>query len=196
MPRGRPKKVKEPEAPEVTKPSALESFRAALNEAITEDPEATKSALAAVLGVAQGTQRTVSDERPRKVPASVARELVAELPDPPLPPPEPGVTFMSGSKGAWQVVKPGQKKFYGDGNVEIIPPVVKQAENGVVRLTDPSEIEAMRAKIAKQRARGERPLFVEISAEVAKTLAKGRSVDSIKSNKVTVETPMADLVTA
>ena len=194
MPRGRPKKVQETEAPEAVKPSALEAFRAALNEAITEDPEGTKQALAAVLGVAQGTPRTVADERPRKVPASVAAELVAQPPEPP-PPPVPGVTFMSASKAAWQVILPGQKKFYGDGNVEIIPPIVKQAENGIVRLTDPREIEAMRGKIAKQKARGERPLFAEIHDDVAQEVAKGRSV-GVKSSKVTVDTPMADLVTA
>jgi hypothetical protein len=169
----------------------MAKFREALNEAISADPEATAKALAAVLGVAAGTMRTVGD-RPRKVEIPVPEAPKA----PPAPEaPKPGVVFASRHLGFRLVVRPGQKKFYGDGNVEFIAPKLLEFDNGKARVEDPDDIARVRKFIEKQRRIGVEPQIVELRDEIAEAAAAGRSIVPIASSKVTGDTPLSELVT-
>lgn len=205
MPRGRPRKnpvavSPEAEAPEPIKTQsdsdALADLKAALAKAIDADPEATQKAMADVLGVAQATPRKV-EERPRKIeiPKSALKIEAPEAPEDP----EPGVLFGSPHQGFRQVLKPSQKKYYGDGNVDIIPPVVAEFEQGQVRLTDQDLIDAMRAKIKKQKEKGGVVQVVEMDPELAEGVkaVTGRVLGAkapTVSQTTSIHDKLADLV--
>jgi hypothetical protein len=174
-----------------TKPDPAETFRAALNDLITADPEAANKILAAVLGVAEGKMRTVEPERRKKV------EIPREEPNiPPPPPPKPGVVFASKHLG-YRFGFGGGAKYDALGNKEIIPPtVVDFAPAGMARVTNLDTVARMRAYIDKMRANHREPEFVEIRDEIAQEAEAGRQVTAVASQRVTVATPLAELVTA
>lgn len=206
MPKGRPKKdaatqvaiaeavgkaveaVRQMEPPE----DPMADLRKSLNEAISKDPEAVQKALADILGVAAGTPRTV-EPRTRKIEIPKgAMEVVAPEPQEP----KPAVVFASPHQGFRQVIKPSQKKYYGDGNVDIVPALVVEFEHGMARLGDEEHVKLMRAKIAKQRARGGAPQVVELRDEIADSVAAGRVVGPLVNPdpSINVNTPMSDLI--
>jgi hypothetical protein len=194
---GRPRKnppVETPssaaEAVETKKPDPAETFRAALNDLITSDPEAANKILAAVLGVAEGKMRTVEPERPKKV------EIPREENIRPAPPPKPGVVFASKHLG-YRFGFGGGAKYDSLGNKEIIPPtIVDFAPAGMARVTNLDTIARMRAYIDKMRANHREPEFVEIRDEIAQEAEAGRQVTALASKRVTVATSLEELVTA
>lgn len=216
MPRGRPRKnpetvrVASEDAPAVLAavveeavtavremapaPDPLADLKVALGAAITADPEGTRKALADVLEVSHGGRRTVED-RVRKVPLP---KSALEIKMPEVKEEPPGVIFASPHQAFRQVLIPSQKKYYGDGNVDIIPAVIAEFEQGQVRLTDADQIAAMRAKIRKKEERGIPPQVVEMRDEIAEAMAANGHVLGVKaavaSQTTTVYDKLPDLV--
>lgn len=171
-------------------------LKAALGKAIESDPEAVQKALTDVLGVAAATPRKI-EERVRKVqiPKNALGITAPEAPEEA----EEGVIFASPHQGFRQVLKPSQKKYYGDGNVDIIPPIVAEFEHGQIRLTDPELIDLMRKKIKKQRDRGGIVQVVEMENAVKDGVkaATGRVLGvkaPVVSQTNSINDKLADLV--
>jgi len=196
VPRGRPKKNLNPAVPEGAAETpktteAVDEFREALNKLITADPEAANKIMAAVMGVASEKPRTVDDKR-RSV--TVPK---TELPNlEPLPPPKPGVVFAS-RHGAFRfVLRRGSSQYDAMGNKEIVPPLLLDFDAGMARLTEDQDIARVRAFIVKQRRMGIEPQIVELRDEIAEEMEAGRKIMPIQSKRVTVDTPLSELVTA
>ena len=179
--------------PQKTIEDAVDALRKALGALISVDPKAAEKAMSEILGVQAQTMRTV-DDRPKKI--EIPKGSFDPLPPPPPPEPKPGVVYYCEAAGHRQVISPSQKKFYGDGNVDIIPPVVKEAENHIIRIEDPAEVKLMDAKLEKQARRGGRPLVVKLRDEIAEQVQEVRGAIPNKNPEVNVHTPLSDLVTA
>ena len=196
MPRGRPKKnlssAVEPVSAETQKTQEpVDEFREALNKLISADPEAANKIMAAVMGVASGASRKVEEKR-RTVTIPKQEPLNIE----PLPPPKPGVVFAS-RHGAFRfVLRRGGSRYDAMGNKEIIPPKLLDFDIGMARVTEPEDIARVRAFIVKQRRQGIEPPVVELRDEIAEEAEAGRKMTPIQSKRVTIETPLAELVTA
>lgn len=102
--------------------------------------------------------------------------------------------FRSPSSGFRQKLVKSIKKRFEDGDSEIIAPTFAEFEGGVCVLTEPDHIELMRAKEKANVTLG-RPMFVEVHDKEQKLSAhKGELSDrAIKSEKVTVDTPLEEL---
>lgn len=103
--------------------------------------------------------------------------------------------FTSPSPGLWQKLIPGKKNWMPNGESEIIEPVFARFERGICVLMEPDQIEAMREREKKDKIKGTIK-FVELTDRKQKEDArKGLlGVRSIKSQTVTSETPLTDLV--
>lgn len=204
MPRGRPKK--KPTVEEVaenavetvkaeTKPTEekkAEGYLDLFKKALAEDPKAVVAMLEAVEMVGQGSRRTLESPEGRRTVPVKAEEL--EPPTPPTPAePEPAVVFQSPHGNFKQVLRKGKKVHYGD-DYEIVPPVLAEADNGLIRLTDPEQIELMRSKIRRRKQQGIAPIVVEIRDEIAEQIGGG-VVKSIKNQSgVTADTPIEEVL--
>jgi hypothetical protein len=177
---------------ETPKPTeVVDEFREALNKLITSDPEAANKIMAAVMGVASEKPRKVEEKR-RTV--EIPKQELPNLE--PLPPPPPGVVFAS-RHGAFRfVLRRGGSQYDAMGNKEIVPPVLLDFDGGLARVTEPSDIARLRAFIVKQRRQGIEPQVVELRDEIAEEMEAGRKIEPIQSQRVTVDTPLAELVTA
>lgn len=102
--------------------------------------------------------------------------------------------FRSPSSGFKQKLVKSRKERFPDGDHEIIPPIFAEFEGGVCVLTEPDHIELMRAKEKANVTLG-RPMFVEVHDKDQKLSAhKGELSDrAVKSEKVTVDTPLEEL---
>jgi len=195
MPRGRPKKkpadeagAPAPVAAEPKKPTALEL----LKQATAEDPKGVVEMLEKLGLVAQGTRRTLDPAEGKRTVSIRKDEVETPVPVPPAEP-EPAVIFKSPHPQLRIVAKRGKKVRYGD-DYEIIPPTLVEFNNGTARVTDPEDIAAVRARIKTMKSRGQTPIVIEVKDEIAE-LAKGE-VKSVKHDKVTVDTPMEEVLIA
>ena len=102
--------------------------------------------------------------------------------------------FRSPSSGFKQKLIKGRKNRFADGDHELVPPVLAEFEGGVCTLYDAELIELMRVKEKENVTLG-RPMFVEVHDKEQKLAArKGELSDrAVKSEKVTVDTPLEEL---
>lgn len=207
MPRGRPRKnpetaiVVEPNSAETivdTPTSATEAvasvdpmadLKAAIGKAIDADPQGVVKALADVLGVAAATPRTV-DGRPRKIEAPKSTQTI---PTPEPVEPKPAVVYYAEAAGYRQPLVPYQKKFHGDGNVEMVAGVIAEAENHIIRIEDPEHAKIMDAKIEKQIRKYGKPMVTKLRDEIADQVLSNVKT-AVVSQKNTIHDTLADVV--
>ena len=103
--------------------------------------------------------------------------------------------FTSPSPGLWQKLIPGKKNWMPNGESEIIEPIFARFEKGICVLMEPENIEAMRERAKKDKIKGTIK-FVEITDRKQKEDARKGLLGprSIRSQTVTSETPLTDLV--
>ncbi len=102
--------------------------------------------------------------------------------------------FRSPSSGFRQKLIKSKKTRFENGEVDISPPIFADFDKGVCLLTDPDLIELMRSKETENLLLG-RPMFVEIADKDQKLAARQGKLAArvIKSESVTVDTPLAEL---
>lgn len=138
------------------------------------------------------TRRTVSEKAPN-IDDPVKMEIAAP---PQKVEPVPGVIFKSPHLGFWQLLKKSWKERLTDDDYEIHAPKFAEFVNGTWRAETDEEIDLMRAKIEKKRRRGGQVQVMEVKDErIKEKLDTGRTVDTVKSDTVTVDTPLEELVT-
>lgn len=123
-------------------------------------------------------------------------EAAFDVPRPKEPPPAGTfAVFRSPSPGFRQKLVRSKKIRFENGDTEIIPPQFAEFEKGVCLLKDKEQIELMRGIEQENLASGV-PVFVEIEDEdqIKAALSGKLAARSIKSQTVTADTSLAELV--
>lgn len=103
--------------------------------------------------------------------------------------------FASHSPGLQQKLIAGKKDWKPNGEYEIDEPVFARFERGICVLVEPEQIELMRQREKKDKIKGPVKFYELTDAKQKEDARKGLlGARSIKSQTVTSETPLSDLV--